>query len=996
MPDQINIGNFAKGLKLDRLPFNIDNDAFNTMFNTYSWRGRAKRKRGTIFLGRLERQIESVITPINNWQFGPLTLVAGIGNLITGPWTQGIGLTPITLEVTANLVPGSIDVVVAGDTYTDPNSDGILFTGGIAAGFINYTSGLITITAGGTDLIGTFSYYPTLPVLGIEDFVSNSSSAEFPLTIVFDDTYAYQINQVAMPFFYSVSYYKNTNNPVVWSNTDDNQFWSTNYQSAFWVTNNKPGFHFKQLTNNMVGNSVQAASATEVNFSLANHGLIAGDYIFINEVTGALGTAAGNANINNMTGMVIAAGLVANGFNAIFTGINGTSLGNFTVGATGQNGIAQYLTNSIPGQDGIRWYDGDPTNKTGLPTGTGLGWVNFSPPLTATSVSINDQLPGLYYLVGALAIYPFKDRLLFFGPQIQTSIGNVIQRPLQDTVLWSWNGTPYYNALVPTNAAGTETYDVRAYYVDQTGFGGYLPAGVSQPIGTVIPNEDVILIGFGGSGKKTRFVYTNNDLQPFLFYAINSQYPSNSTFSGIPFDQGGVEVGDYGITMTTQQSSDRIDLEIPDSVFEIQALNNGQNRVNAIRDFYREWVYFSYPTEDGKASNGSWIYPSQSFLWNYRDNTWAIQRENYTHHGTFRRIIQYTWATLPFKTWAQWREPWNAGLSQAQFPSIAAGNPQGFILIKGEGTGEAPSGYIANISDDGMGHTQITSYNHCVNSGDTGSQGLGDYLSFGGTSIGLVISTIDQNNFVVDIPFPSVANITNITNATQAVVSLMWPIAATPPIINSYFVGQTVSIAGVTGMTELNGNTYTILAVTPTTITLNVNSTGFTPYISGGTTTLVSYIGLATYSRLSQPLLQTKQFPLYWAQGRQIRLGAQKYLLDRTANGQATINIYLSQDPDTVWNDPTLPNSSLEYSQLLYTCPESTNLGLTASNTNLQMPTAATQFQIWHRINTSLIGDTVQVGLTLSDLQMRNLEYATSEIALHGMQLNVAEGPLLA
>src|SRR6185369_2505205 len=169
------------------------------------------------------------------------------------------------------------------------------------------------------------------------------------------------------------------------------------------------------------------------------------------------------------------------------------------------SGLFQYLTNSVnsaTAQDGIRWYDGDPTAGTGIPTGTGLGWVNFAPPLTATSVSIDGSPSGLYYLVGALAILPFKDRLLFFSPYIQTSglngsLGVVIQ--LQDTVLWSWNGTPFYNSLVPLN----QTFNPQAYYVDQTGLGGYLPAGIAQPIITVSNNEDVLLIGFGGTGRKT-------------------------------------------------------------------------------------------------------------------------------------------------------------------------------------------------------------------------------------------------------------------------------------------------------------------------------------------------------------------------------------------------------------------------------------------------------------------------------------------------------------
>jgi hypothetical protein len=60
------------------------------------------------------------------------------------------------------------------------------------------------------------------------------------------------------------------------------------------------------------------------------------------------------------------------------------------------------------------------------------------------------------------------------------------------------------------------------------------------------------------------------------------------------------------------------------------------------------------------------------------------------------------------------------------------------------------------------------------------------------------------------------------------------------------------------------------------------------------------------------------------------------------------------------------------------------------------MPTADSQYQIWHRVNTSLIGDTFQVGITLSDAQMRNLVYATSEIDLHGIILTVSPSSLLA
>lgn len=893
MPEQIYIGNFAKGLTTSRLPFVIDNEAFPTMYNFYSWRGRAKRKRGTFFLGQLQFQAQIAATPLS-WQFAAFNLIAGAGNLIV----------QYLLGSTASINPGTINLLVAGQTYTDLLMDGTLQGSAGGTGTIDYATGAFTIAGGGASLVTngaavahptvSFGYFPGLPVMGLEDFAFNSIPSlpnvvtTYPFLLAFDTEFSYQCNQApAAAFFYDVSYYKQTNNPVVWSGGDYQQFWSTNYQSAFWATNNKPGFNF------VTGTYTSGTGTPNITFNFKSGGinfttLVIGDQLWFNEWT------AGGVTINGLVGIV--------------SNITGAAAGNYIVTFTGNQtvsgtGIAQLLTNSITGQDGIRWYDGDPTSGTGIPTTTAVGWANFAPPLTGAIVSIDDEPASLYYMVGALAIVPFKDRLIFFSPWIQTSTGAPIQ--LLDTALWSWNGTPYYNSLTPVN----ETFSVTAYYQDQTGLGGNLPAGIAQPIATVSNNEDVLIVGFGGRGRKTRFVYTGNDLQPFLWYNINSELPSDCTFSAVVLDKGAIDIGAYGIAMTDQQSSTRIDLDIPDQVFQIQAPNFGVQRVNAIRDFFREWIYFSYPV-----NSSSWRFPTMSFLYNYRDNTWGTQYENFTHHGSYLPKTKRTWLTTGFSSWNTWREPWNSGSSSPLFPNIIAGNPQGYVLVKGQGTGESISGTIQAITNS-LGVTQVASIDHCVQEGDylliTGCLGT---TSINGL-IGKVTSTPTANSFVIDLPFP----------------------------------------AGV-------------------------------------------YLGLGKFTRLSQPLIQTKQFPVYWDQGRQCRLSVQKYLMDYTANAQVTVNVYLSQDPDDAWNSPgsNPPPNGLVYSQIMYTCPESLNIGLTPANTNLQMPTAAGQYQIWHRFNTSLIGDSVQIGITLSDSQMRNLTYATSEISLHGMHLTVDRGPQLA
>lgn len=908
MSQQIIIGQFKQGLTQNVTAFNIDNGAFPELFNAYVWRGRVKRKRGTALLGRLQRQ---------------LSAFAGATVNITSPTGSFSLITSLSLQANSNITLGDvapITILVGGQSLTDILGTGTLTVaaGNITSATINYATGVITYTAtaaaAAQTLVFTGSYYPDLPVMGLRDFLSFTSGQSayaslttYPLLLAFDTTYSYQINQsVFPPFFYSTSYYKINCHPVTWSGTDYQQFWTVNYNGALWATNGNPGFHFLPISTVLVGVTTTITTA-------AAHGLVTGDIVFFNQLTGALPVATN-------------AGLL-NGISAVVTVINPTTftVPINTVGAVINNGVGifQTMTSSAPGVigDGIRWYDGDPTNGTGKCAGNGRGWVNFAPPLTETQVSINNETPALYYLVGATAIVPFKDRLLFFGPSIQTSSGIPVYLP--DTVIFSWNGTPYYSNPTPSR----ETFDVQAYYVDVTGFGGWIAAGISQEIITVNQNEDVLIVGF--TGKQTRFAYTGDDILPFVFYSINSeQLGSISTFSGVNLDRGVLSMGENGITQTSQTSTKRIDLEMPDQIFTVQAANNGADRVNSIRDYQNEWVYFSYPV-----NTSEWRFPSQTFMYNYRDEAWSILSENYTARGNFRRIVTTgeTWLTLPFEHWTDWTDPWVSGAGEAEFANIASGNQQGFVMLQDNGTGEGTSGYIQGIvqAPAPSTYTQFTSHDHCLIPGDyiliTDVIGTGDITDING-EIGVVLndspeSPLDADNFTLDIEFP------------------------------------------------------------------------------GGI-----YGGGGLFTRLSQPIIQTKQFNPFWEGGRQVRLGPQRYLFDTTPNGQVTVNINLSQDSETIWNSyppgSSGPfNAGLEYSQVVFTCPEGTNLGLTPANINLQQLVAlppGSPAQTWHRMNTSLQGDVVQLTITLSDEQMRRLDQATAEVALHAIHLNVGVGPYLA
>jgi hypothetical protein len=938
-----------KGLRNDRLAFNIDNDSFPTLINAYQWRGRIKRKRGTSFLARLTRFFNSTSSAYTGTTTNPSFTITfdGSGNAnLFGPYTNA---TPISfsLQANGNIVPGSVSITgsVGPVTYTDPTQDGYLTpTGTGGPNTINYATGAIHIPAqaGGT-ATAHFLYYPDIPVMGLEEWVETSS--QFPGTLGFDMTYSYNIPTVFPYNPYDISFYKNpaasapynypsyvaktTVTPTSWNGQDYQQFWSTNYQNAFWVTNgtNVPfataniGMQFKPIVTVTVTSGGPPAI---VSLQITGHGLVVGDFLFINEVLTTTG-------INWQTGYVIT---VTDANNVV------VEFPKATIATNGTGGIAQYLTNrSDPTKDCIRWYDGDPTNgsSTTPVLNGGFGWVNFMPPLSRSAFSINDAPPAIYYLVGAKAMLPFKGRLLFFGVVIQASTGSPIY--LQDTVVYSLDGPPFYTAsftgdvsaattqffpiLTPENEISGGTYQTQsafpsAYFGDQTGLGGNVPAGLDQPITTVNRNEDVIIVGF--PTRQSRLVFTGDDILPFDFFTINSELGSFSTFSGITLDRGALTVGPNGIVLSSQVSTQRIDLNIPDEIFEFSLINNGVQRVTAQRDFINEWIYFTFCSNEV-----TWIYPNKTLQYNYRDESWAIFFESYTTYGQFRIQQDATWATIGdrFATWEQWNETWASGSSTLLQPDVIAGNQQGFIVFRDRGTDESNSLYIKSISG-----LTITSPNHNLNNGD-------------------------------------------------------------------YIV-----ISGAIGMTNLNGAIFGVTSVTTNTFILSLAVGQAVP--SG------TYVGGGLIQRMYIPFIQTKQFPVAWDMAKKTRLGAQQYLLSTTDKGQISLLIFLSTvDTDAYNNTSIIPpvseNNSLIYSTVLYTCPESTNLGLTPANISLQMISdsdigSSPQQQIWHRMNTSLIGDVVQIGITLNDAQMRDVNFNSqfAEIELHSFILDVQPSQLLA
>nr|WP_081648515.1 DUF2460 domain-containing protein [Pseudomonas sp. P818] len=85
--------------------------------------------------------------------------------------------------------------------------------------------------------------------------------------------------------------------------------------------------------------------------------------------------------------------------------------------------------------------------------------------------------------------------------------------------------------------------------------------------------------------------------------------------------------------------------------------------------------------------------------------------------------------------------------------------------------------------------------------------------------------SVDNTTGLVTMAANKTGTITGISQASSAVVQA----------VNTLVVGETVHFSGVVGMTQMNGLRGTVTARTGTQFTVNINSSLFTAYASGGT-----------------------------------------------------------------------------------------------------------------------------------------------------------------
>lgn len=326
------------------------------------------------------------------------------------------------------------------------------------------------------------------------------------------------------------------------------------------------------------------------------------------------------------------------------------------------NGSLFWLTNTnMTGatRDPIRYYDG-------------VAWNTFAPLITAADT-----------LYQAEIVIPYKNRLLFLNTWEGTTAGGIVAAShFPQRVRWSWIGDPL-------NAA--------AFRSDQIGRGGYLDAPTPNEV--IIGAEfvkDVLIVKFERSSWK--LVYTGNEVLPFVFQQTNKELGSESKFSLVPFDKGVFSISNYGATTDDSVNVDRIDVQIPNTVFKFGNSNSGTIRVHGIRNYYDELVYWSFVNPKNDAD---YTYPNNVLVLNYRNNSYGIYRDSFTCFGTFQYQTSKNWSQLNDFDWAEWNSPWNTPFLQALFPDLIAGNQHGFVEVlssQSGPTGNNESLYLKGIS----------------------------------------------------------------------------------------------------------------------------------------------------------------------------------------------------------------------------------------------------------------------------------------------------------
>jgi hypothetical protein len=330
--------------------------------------------------------------------------------------------------------------------------------------------------------------------------------------------------------------------------------------------------------------------------------------------------------------------------------------------------------------DGIRYLDA--TTNT---------WVQYA---RSYSSAANTEI------LTCAVVIQFKNRLLLLNT-LEEDGGVGTQRRYQSRCRYSSIGGI---------AAVEAFYEPPGFY----GRGGFVDAPTKEEIVGAQILKDRLIVYFEYSTWE--LVYQNNEIAPFKWISINIELGAQSSNSIVPFDAGILGIANIGIHTCNGTNVNRIDLQIPDQVYTIRNEQEGPQRVAGVRDYEAELVYWTFPSIYFQVNNAT--YPNRIFVYNYRNNTWAIFEDSITAFGYIQLTSGLSWGNLDYILWENAFNHWGDGDGQSFKQLVVAGNQEGYTFYMDKDvTQNAPGLQISNIftithPDSRTTRFRMTIFNH--------------------------------------------------------------------------------------------------------------------------------------------------------------------------------------------------------------------------------------------------------------------------------------------
>ena len=609
--------------------------------------------------------------------------------------------------------------------------------------------------------------------------------------------------------------------------------------------------------------------------------------------------------------------------------------------------------------DPIRYFDG-------------TIWHNLQPIIADNPPSAAQSL-----LYQALIIIPYYGRLL----ALNTWEGLTSGGPEGATNFFSRCRFSEIGDLTAANA----------WRSDQFGLGGFLDAPTNEAIVSAAFYRNTLIVFFEQSTWQLRYIGEYG--LPFIFERISSDFGSASTYSGIIFDEGVMTISNRGAIIAGASGIERLDEQIPETIFTFSIQNLAPNFVHGARDFEKEVVYWNYLDASTRGSFQN--FPNAVLLYNYRNKTWAQFRDTLTCFGLAQFQFGITWDSTDV-FWDDADVTWDNADDQNYITYVSAGNQQGFVFIYENQNAStmfpaltifAPSLYIASINN----------------------------------SLPIAKLTVPQHNLQ--------------NGEIIYITGTLW--SGTNPGINNIIYNVTVIDSNTITLGRWNGTNYSAVNInsSPTYIgggyialfpKMNIVGKDFNPYQAAGKQFKVSFIDFQMDQNQNIPLLPAVTIQLFV----NAYLGAQANMIMANSNQELLNSCLLTGFiTNATQANPcqiTSPNHSLKSGTLIYisnvqgmtelnsnqytiTVVDANNFtinvdstGFTAFTPNTTgiwnaMPTNGQFYQsgsqyAWYRFYSTQYGQYLRVGITYDDTLMNQLSTHQSTMELNAMNFWFREG----